>query len=749
MAARTAVRRAPFAAGGALGGFGRGTGGLSFSSRSSDNWIYAEETSVAGATPDTSKKQEEGAGAKSPGERDPRVVIAGPSRLAVEGTSAEATAESSAESSADATAEGSEGSGRAVGAEAGAETEESEKGTESKGKGKESKSEEGEEGKAGASKAEAGASRDAEGKTGVGKAAGADGADVKAGAGTDVVVPVAKTTVVKATSVKAIGPGAPATEAPAPKAPAPKVPTPKVPAPKAPVPKASVPEVTAATATATAKSDTAEPAAAGSAVAKPAAAEPTVAEPPAAKPAAAKPTPTPTTPLPHSERTKQQPLPPVPAMDLLAQLTNSPPPPETPLRTVVRRVKIWVPLVVLLVIVLGVVQQVRPLPDPVLVLGERSSYTFAGEKFRMPWPDEGQAAARVVGAGDVGVYGQQKPVPTASVAKVMTAYLILKEHPLKAGEQGPKITVDAQAAKEAGAENESRVDVQKGQSFSEFQMLQMVLIPSGNNIARLLARWDAETEEAFIGKMNAEAKALGMTDTTYTDPSGFKDSTRSTAVDQLKLAEAVMGNGVVRKIVAMPNATVPGLRERLENNNSPLLIKGAGVLGVKTGSSSPAGGALMWAARRTVDGTPRTIVGVTLDQHFKGADPNAENSLKLVLDRSYTMIRAVQDALTSAVVVKKGDVVGYVDDGLGGRTPVVATGSLRAVGWPGMRAEFSIGGGEAGRSGDRTSVPGEAKAGTVVGRLTIGSGAGRATVPIALQKDMAEPSFGARLTRIS
>ncbi|OKI03504.1 hypothetical protein A6A06_38855 [Streptomyces sp. CB02923] len=486
---------------------------------------------------------------------------------------------------------------------------------------------------------------------------------------------------------------------------------------------------TAAGAASGAQPDAKDPDAKGGAAEAPAATPAGATAQPGAQPGA----------LPDSEQTKQQPLPP---LDLLAQLTNTPPPPETPMRTVARRFKIWTPLVILLAIIFIVVQQVRPLPDPTLAVGAKSSYTFGGGAFQMPWPGEGQAASRVVGVGDVGTYGPQKPVPTASVAKVMTAHLILKNHPLKPGEQGPKITVDATAVKESGAEDESRVKVKEGQSFTEYQMLQMLLIPSGNNIARQLARWDSpQDEQAFIGKMNAEAKALGMTNTTYTDSSGFKDSTKSTAVDQLKLAEVVMNNEVIRKIVAMPNADVPGLDQRLENNNSRLLIKGTGVLGIKTGSSSPAGGALMWAARRTIDGKPHTIVGVTMDQHFKGLDPNAENSLQLVLDRSYKMLRAVQDAMTSATVVKKGDVVGYVDDGLGGQTPVVATKSLKAVGWPGFKAPFAIDGG-------RAPVPHEAKAGTVVGQLSVGSGDGRMTVPVALQKDLTEPTFGSKLTRI-
>ncbi|CAM5271078.1 hypothetical protein SALBM217S_03970 [Streptomyces griseoloalbus] len=68
------------------------------------------------------------------------------------------------------------------------------------------------------------------------------------------------------------------------------------------------------------------------------------------------------------ERTTQQPLPPKPPLDLLAELTNTPPPPQTPLRTAVRRIKIWTPLVLLLLIVFAVVQNVRPLPAPTLVL---------------------------------------------------------------------------------------------------------------------------------------------------------------------------------------------------------------------------------------------------------------------------------------------------------------------------------------------------------------------------------------------
>ncbi|MGW1076589.1 serine hydrolase [Streptomyces sp. NPDC002537] len=438
---------------------------------------------------------------------------------------------------------------------------------------------------------------------------------------------------------------------------------------------------------------------------------------------------------------EQKPAEPQAPRDLLAQLTNTSPPPETLVRTVARRVKIWTPLVVLLGIIFTVVQVLRPLPDAKLVVASgKETFTFGGDKFSMPWPEEGQAAAMVEGGGSLGTYGEEKPTPTASVAKVMTAYVILKNRPLRKGEQGPDIYVDEKAEQDSQAKGESRVPLSKGQKFSQYQLLQMLLIPSANNVARMLARWDCGSESAFAEKMNAEAKSLGMTKTTYTDPSGLDPSTVSTAVDQVKLAEAVMKNEVIRQIVALPHADVSGLPDRLENSNSNLLMN-LGVLGIKTGSSSAAGGTLMWAARHTIDGKERLILGATVDQHFKGLDPDAENSLTKVKDVSYKLMKAVQDALTSTKVVSKDDIVGYVDDGLGGRTPLVAAKDLTAVGWPGMEAKLSL-------SHGGKQVPHSAKSGTEIGELTVGTGDNAAKVPVTLQKDLAEPGFGPKMTRL-
>ncbi|MGQ5577781.1 D-alanyl-D-alanine carboxypeptidase [Streptomyces sp. ECR3.8] len=435
------------------------------------------------------------------------------------------------------------------------------------------------------------------------------------------------------------------------------------------------------------------------------------------------------------ERTTQQPLPPKPPLDLLAELTNTPPPPQTPLRTAVRRIKIWTPLVILLVIVFAIVQNVRPLPAPTLALTAEDTYTFDGDQVKLPWPDEGQGWMSGDGIGTMDRFGEQKPVAIGSVAKTMTAYIILRDHPLKPGEEGPKIEVDAKAEEEGGYDKagESTLNtVKDGDFLTEKQALSAVMIPSANNIARLLARWDAGSEEAFVKKMNDTAKELGMTNTTYTDPSGLKETTVSTAEDQTKLGIAAMRNPAMVAITSAASWTDPSGQYWSNYNELPYTM---GAIGIKTGSTTKAGGNLLFAARKKVGGQEVTVVGAILGQH-KGP-----SILDTVNEVSKPALRAAQDALTSANILKKGTVVGYVDDGLGGRTPVAVTEDVKAVGWAGLEVKLTFAG---------TELPHTAKAGTKVGTLTVGDGEnGAVKVPVALKADLVEPGFTDKLTRVA
>ncbi|MGW5277362.1 D-alanyl-D-alanine carboxypeptidase family protein [Streptomyces sp. NPDC004044] len=436
-----------------------------------------------------------------------------------------------------------------------------------------------------------------------------------------------------------------------------------------------------------------------------------------------------------AERTRQQPMPPRPPLDLLAELTNTPPPPETPVRTAVRRVKIWTPLAVLLLIVFAIVQAVRPLPTPELRLTAQSTYTIEGGKPSLPWPNEGQGYMAATGLGTVDSFGEQKAVPIGSVAKAMTAYIVLKDHPLKKGQAGPPITVDAKAESDGklDAAGESTLNtVKTGDKLTEQEALSAIMIPSANNIARLLARWDAGSEKAFVKKMNDTAKSLGMKNTTYTDPSGLTATTVSSAEDQVKLGQKLVEIPALMAITKLPSWTDPS-GKNWRNYNT--LVPYNGALGIKTGSTSKAGGNLLFAAHKMVGDTDQLIVGAVLGQH-KAPIIDTVNAV------SKDVMVATEDLLKSGKVVKKGDVVGAIDDGFGGTTPVVATEDVAAVGWPGLTVKLEL-------TDDGKTLPHSAPAGTHVGTLTVGEGSSQVKVAVALQSDLTDPSFGEKLTRIS
>jgi serine-type D-Ala-D-Ala carboxypeptidase (penicillin-binding protein 5/6) len=235
------------------------------------------------------------------------------------------------------------------------------------------------------------------------------------------------------------------------------------------------------------------------------------------------------------------------------------------------------------------------------------------------WPQRGQAAI-VLGDGRPAVSPHEQPAPIASLAKVMTAYLTLERYPLAGEQDGFVITVtaaEAQAEAQDAARGQSVVALRAGEQLTERQLLEALLVPSGNNIAHMLSAAVAGSEAAFLAAMNAEASALGMNDTAYTDPSGFDPGTVSTAADQLRVFRRAIDIPVFRQIVSMSRVTLP-VAGTLTNFN-PLIAKGyAG----KTGSDSAAGGCLAFFTEVTTGPRRLTAVGVVMGQG-QGSDTSA------------------------------------------------------------------------------------------------------------------------------
>jgi D-alanyl-D-alanine carboxypeptidase (penicillin-binding protein 5/6) len=230
------------------------------------------------------------------------------------------------------------------------------------------------------------------------------------------------------------------------------------------------------------------------------------------------------------------------------------------------------------------------------------------------WPADGQAAFVEGGQQQVHAGPNQHAAAIASVAKVMTAYLVLRDHPLLPGQDGPTITLtddDVVDTDRRRRQEESVVSIAAGERLTERQALQALLLPSANNIAAVLARWDAGSVERFVARMNATARSLGMSHTRYTDPSGYDDATVSTAADQVRIVDRAMRVPVFVSIVATPSATLP-VAGTVRNTN--MLLGHNGFVGVKTGSDKAAGGCFAFRVIRWIDGKRTTITGVVLGQ---------------------------------------------------------------------------------------------------------------------------------------
>jgi D-alanyl-D-alanine carboxypeptidase (penicillin-binding protein 5/6) len=257
------------------------------------------------------------------------------------------------------------------------------------------------------------------------------------------------------------------------------------------------------------------------------------------------------------------------------------------------------------------------------------------------WPAYGASAADISGFGVVAGPGATRPVPIASVAKVMTAYVVLHDHPLPPDGSGPDITVqpsEAAAYPSQARDGDSLVPVVAGERLTERQALEALLLPSADNMAWILARWDAGSRAVFVARMNATARRLGMTGTSYTDPSGLDPSTTSTAADQVRLGMAAMRVSALAAIAARSTAVVP-VAGVVRNYNT--LLGQDGIVGLKTGSTQAAGGCVLIAAWHEASGRNTLIVAATL-----GQPGTAQTILPNALQAGHDLVLALDRALS-------------------------------------------------------------------------------------------------------
>lgn len=397
-----------------------------------------------------------------------------------------------------------------------------------------------------------------------------------------------------------------------------------------------------------------------------------------------------------------------------------------------RRRTPWpIPILAVVSMSVGLVVQIgRPLPRASLALVRSAPITVSGTAPALPWPTSGQAAVAVPAAGVLVSPSAETPVPIASLTKMMTALVILRDHPLGVSAPGPSIVMSAADQENSAADSandDTFVPVTAGESLTERQLLDGLLVHSANDFAYALALWDAGSVPAFVAKMNATAASLGMRQTTYVDSNGLDAGDVSTPVDQLKLAEVAMTVPIFAAVVAQPTITEPGAGEL---SNYVPVVGTQGVVGVKSGFTQAAMGCLVLAADRQVGGRQVLMLAALTGQ--QGFDP---------LGTADTGALALVDAATGGLrwqtLVSAGRRQGSLAASWTGRRSTMVTGaSVTALVWPGTRWSSTL---------TPRSLPTSVAAGRTVATLTLSNGSIRLSVPVRTTRAVPPPSMGWRL----
>ncbi len=179
---------------------------------------------------------------------------------------------------------------------------------------------------------------------------------------------------------------------------------------------------------------------------------------------------------------------------------------------------------------------------------------------------------------------------------MMTARLVLRDGPLTQ-------TVEIPAA--ATTIGESVVGLRVGQTFTRRELLEGLVVWSGNDAAEALALAVGGSDEGFARLANREAARLGMKDSRYITAYGLDRAGQySTALDQARLARVLMRDPRLRKAVRLRSVTVNGQTFAARNK---LLGAYPGLDGVKISHTDQAGWSLAASAVRGAGGSSSSV----------------------------------------------------------------------------------------------------------------------------------------------
>jgi D-alanyl-D-alanine carboxypeptidase (penicillin-binding protein 5/6) len=219
-------------------------------------------------------------------------------------------------------------------------------------------------------------------------------------------------------------------------------------------------------------------------------------------------------------------------------------------------------------------------------------------------PDVGMKAGILVAPDGRVLWGREidERRAMASTTKIMTAVVTLETADLT-----DEVTVTRRAAQVG----ESEADIRAGERYTVEELLEALLVKSGNDASVALAEHVGGLQDAFVESMNDKAVELGLTDTRFANPHGLDEFGHYTTADDLAvLSRYAMANEEFRRIVGLEETTIDGGKgERTLESSNLLLGRYEGATGVKTGWTGRAGYCLVATAERAPSELTAIVLG--------------------------------------------------------------------------------------------------------------------------------------------
>ncbi|MEM6812237.1 MAG: D-alanyl-D-alanine carboxypeptidase family protein [Pseudomonadota bacterium] len=235
----------------------------------------------------------------------------------------------------------------------------------------------------------------------------------------------------------------------------------------------------------------------------------------------------------------------------------------------------------------------------------------------------------------------QDRMPTSSMSKVMTAYMVFDALQKDKIKEDESFLVSEKAWQKGG----SKMFVPVGERVNVMDLLRGVIIQSGNDATIVLAEALAGTEDAFAKNMTRKAKDIGMKNTNFMNASGWPDDNHySTAEDLGIMAKSLIKN--FPNYYELYKETEFEFSDIKQSNRNPLLYENIGADGIKTGHTEAGGYGLIGSAVRD----NRRVVMVL--NGMESADERKEQSL--------IMMRWALSNFINKTIIQKNQVMGSV-----------------------------------------------------------------------------------------